>query len=219
MMENRNSPELYWKGGPARVGIELPRNISQSAADKAIKILEEFRSNCHEQSIIFDIANLGKHQWLNNHKHLLEKSKDNKISFGSNFPNAYQSPGKSTTSEMTIKDLLENLKPGGEFENQLAKMLIVFIYHLWEENCRDKIAGSLSISKNQIECDLMGDIRHIRNSIIHRNSDVRQEDLNHLKMLSQIWNLDPGKLLISNSMIHSLMEQINALRAKINLNL
>ena len=214
-MTDRNSPELYWQGGPFRVSIEHPRSISQGVADKAIRILEEFRSNCHEQSIIFDIASIGKHQWLNDRKHILEKSKDNKISFGSNVPNAYQSPRKSTTSEMPIKHLLENLKPGGEFENQLAKMLIVFIYHLWEDNFRDKIVDSLSISKNQVECNLMGDIRHIRNSIIHRNSDVRQEDLNHLKMLSQIWNIEPGKLLISNNMILSLMEQINALRVTI----
>ena len=215
MMTDRNSTELYWQGGPFRVSIEHPQSISQGAADKAIRILEEFRSNCHKQSIIFDIASIGKHQWLNDRKHILEKSKDNKISFGSNVPNAYQSPGKSTTSEMPIKHLLENLKPGGEFENQLAKMLIVFIYHLWEENFRDKIADSLSISKNLVECDLMGDIRKVRNSIIHKDSVVSQKLLSDLKILSQIWDLELGNLLISADMVSSLMEQINALRVTI----
>lgn len=204
------------------MSIQLPPSISQGTADKAIRILEEFRNNCHEQSIIFTIANVGKHQWLNKYKQSYEKSleinEDNKISFGSNPPNAYQSPGKSITAEIPIKHLLEKLKPEGEFENQLSKMLIVFIYYLWDDNFRDKIADSLSISKNQVECDLMGDIRHIRNSIIHKNSDIRQEDLNHLKMLSQIWDIKPGKLVISENMIHSLMEQINALYVKIKPN-
>ena len=215
MIAPPNSPQLYWQEGPFKVAIYLPWSIPQRTVDKTLKILEEFRNSCQEQSIIFDIANFGKHQWLNNYKHILEEGKDNKISFGTNPPDAYQLPGKSITGETSMKHLLENLKPRGEFENQLAKMLIVFIYHLWDDNFRDKIADSLSISKNQVECDLMGDIRHIRHSIIHKNSGVRQEDLNHFKMLSQIWDLKPGKLLISKNMIHSLMEQINALRVTI----
>ena len=215
-MTDHNSS--YRRGGTFKLRIELHRSIPQVAADKAIRTLEEIRSNCHEQSIIVDIANMGKRQWLNNSKHILEQNKDSKVCFGSQFPDAPQSPGQSTTSEMPIKDLLEMLKPEGEFESQLSKQFIVFIYHLWEENFRGQIADSLSISKDQVECDLMGDIRPIRNSIIHNNSDVRQENLNHLKILSQIWDLKPGKSVISKNMIHSLMEQINALYVKINPN-
>ncbi len=219
-MKDRSLSAL-WQGGPFQMSIEYPRHISQCTVNEAagileaIKILEDFCSNCQEQSIIFDIARLGKDQWLDKHKHILEKGKDNTIFFGTNFPDAYQSPGKSTTGKIPMKHLLENLKPRGEFENQLAKMLIVFIYHLWEDNCRNKIADSLSISKDRVECDLMGDIRKIRHSIIHKNSVVSQKLPNNLKILPQIWNIQPGLLIISENMVQSLMEQINALRVKI----
>ena len=211
----RNSSKPYWRGGPFRLTIELPLSIPQCVGDEVIKMLKEFRDSCQEQSIIFDIANLAKHKWLDDHKHILEQSSDNTILFGSNFPDAYQSPGSSVTGQMSVKRLLKYLGPRGEFESQLAKMIIIFIYHLWDDNFRGRIANSLSISKNLVECDLMGDIRHIRNSIIHKDSVVEPTDLNHLKILPQIWNIETGKLVISKTMIHALMEQINALRIAI----
>lgn len=214
-MTNDNSSDLYWQGGKFRCRILYPQSISRDEAYKALRIIEEFRSNCYEQDIIFVIARIAKDQWLKSHKHMFENSKDNMASFGTQFPDEPQSLGKSTTASIRHKDLLEMLEPEGKFESQLSKQFIVFVYHLWDENFRDKIADSLSISKKQVECDLMGDIRHIRNSIIHKNSDIRQKDLNHLKILSQIWDLKPAKLVISRKMIHSLMEQINALCVKI----
>lgn len=216
-MTNDNSPELYWRGGEFLYKIQYPQSISRDEAEKVLRIIEEFRSYCYEQEIIFVIATMAKDQWLKSHKHMFENSKDNTVFFGTQNPAADepQSPGNSTTSSILHKDLLEMLKTGGNFESQLSKQFIVFVYHLWDDNFRYKIADSLSISKNQVECDLMGDIRYIRHSIIHKNSDVRQEDLNHLKILSQIWDLKPGKLVISWKMIHSLMEQIKALYVKI----
>lgn len=211
-MTNSNSPELYWQEGEFQRRIQCPRSISHDAADKALGMIGEFFSNCEKQSIIVAIAAFGKHWSLK----MLKNSKDNnRTFFGTAPPDAPQSLGKSTISSILDKDLREMLKAEGEFENQLSKQFIVFVYHLWDDNFRYKIADSLSISKNQVECDLMGDIRRIRNSIIHENSDIRQEDLNHLKILSQIWDLKLGELVISWKMIHSLMEQINALYVKI----
>ncbi len=216
-MTDDNSSDLYWQGGKFRCRILYPGSISPYEASKAMRIIEDFRSYCYEQDIIFVIARVAKDQWLQSHKHMFENSKDNTVFFGTQNPAADepQSLGNSTTSSILHKDLLEMLEPGGKFESQLSKQFIVFVYHLWSENFRDKIAESLSISKDQVECDLMEDIRRIRNRIIHWNAVVRLKDLNHLKILSQIWDLKPGELLISNNMIHSLMEQINALYVKI----
>ena len=61
----------------------------------------------------------------------------------------------------------------------------------------------------------MGDIRKIRNEIIHPQSIIPQNLPNSLKILSRIWDIKLGKLLISSDMIRSLMEQINALRITI----
>ena len=218
MIEDRNSSKLYWQGGPFRLAINYPLNISQSTVVKAMKILEKFRDECHKLSIIFDIAQGGKHKWLNEYKNVLEQGNDNTIFFGTIAPGAHQSRGQSITSQTSMRHLLENLKPGGEFESQLSKMIVVFIFNLWDDNFRDKIARLFPISKNLVECDLMGDIRLIRNSIIHTDSVIRLTDLERLRLLRHIWPIEPGKLIISSNMIHALMEQINAMCIRIKSN-
>ena len=74
----------------------------------------------------------------------------------------------------------------------------------------------MSVSKRQVECSLMGAIRLVRNLIIHENSVVPQHFSAKLELLSQIWNLEPGELAITEKMVQSLMEQINAICVQID---
>ena len=76
----------------------------------------------------------------------------------------------------------------------------------------------LSIHLNQVQCTLMGDLRHIRNVIIHEDAVIPQDFSDKLELLPQIWSLEPGELRITEQMVHSLMEQINALRIQIDTN-
>ena len=117
---------------------------------------------------------------------------------------------------MKIGDFLKGLEEGGEFESQHARAFVVLIYHLWDEKCRPAIGKLLSVDpKKQVRCDLMGDLRLVRNLIIHNDSVVPQGFANRLTMLQEIWNLQPGELKLTEKMIHSLMEQINAIRVNI----
>ena len=194
-----------------------PSNYPQEGVERAVSSLEDFRNSCQQQFIAFFTANQGIRHNRDSFERRFEPRQGNnsRISFGTAFPDAEQLPGKSTIATMYQKDYLEALKAEREFENQQAKMFIVFIFHLWDDNFRHRIANSLSISNNLVECDLMGDIRLIRNSIIHRDSVVQPQDLNRLKMLPQIWNIEAGKLSISNNMVHAMMEQINAMCIRI----
>ena len=116
------------------------------------------------------------------------------ISTGSSFPNAKQSPGRSTIAEMTQGELLKGLEDEGLFEDHVAKSLVVVIYHLWNEYYRPRIAKAVSAEPNQVECALLGDIRRVRNLIIHKNSEVPGSFSNTLSFLPQIWNLEPAEL-------------------------
>ena len=61
----------------------------------------------------------------------------------------------------------------------------------------------------------MGDLRRIRNWIIHRDSIVPSDVGAKLPFITQIWNIEPGALWIAPDMIHLLMEQLNAMQVKI----
>ena len=62
-------------------------------------------------------------------------------------------------------ELLESLAAAGTFENYQARVLVVTIYHLWDDYYRDEIRKVLSVEKNQVKCALMGDIREVRHLI------------------------------------------------------
>ena len=64
-------------------------------------------------------------------------------------------------------------------------------------------------------CELLGDIRRVRNLIIHESSVVPGSFANSLTFLPQIWNFESTELRITSGMVHSLMEQLNALRLTI----
>ena len=116
---------------------------------------------------------------------------------------------------MTQGELLKSLEDGGLFEDHVAKSLVVVMYHLWNEYYRPRIAKAVIAEANQVECTLMGDIRRVRNLIIHENSVLPTNFPATLAFLPQIRGLESGVLRITGGMVHSLMEQVNALRLTI----
>lgn len=215
-MSNSQQSELYWRGGQFQVGIRHPSGASQASVSQALKVLKEFRDACQKQYAAFNGLVNGRPLAYKRFRQLLNPvDADRLFSIGSASPGSEQSPGKSVIVQMNQGEFLESLKEGGAFEQQHAKAFVVFIYHLWEENYRQRIANAMSVSKDRVDCALMGDIRRVRNVIIHDDSVVTKNFPCKLKLLSQIWDLNPGELRITEKMLHSCMEQLNAIRIQI----
>ena len=207
------SPDL-WAGGPFRVSLNCASDVPPKRVDRAIAALEAFRSDCQSHFCAFSGAINGRTLAYERLKGVMQSS-TNMISVGTGFPDSEQRPGESTIAEMRQGDLLDALRPGGVFEDRHAKAFMVMIYHRWDERFRYLVAESLSVSKNRIECDMMGDIRHVRHAIIHHDSEIRQETIDRLILLPRVWNLSVGALTLSEGMLHSLMEQINTLHVRV----
>ena len=207
---------LYWNGGPFIVRIEDIRTLPQEYDSEAIELLEEFRAAWHKYYFAFSHATLGYKAQYERYVKIIDPSNyENRISTGSSLPNAKQSPGSSTIAQMTQGELLRGLEHGGLFEDQIAKSLVVVVYHLWNEYYRPRIAKAVLAEPNQVECALLGDIRRVRNLIIHEKSVLPDSLSTTLTFLSQIWNLESAELTITSGMVRSLMEQVNALRLTI----
>ena len=212
-MTSPSQSKLYWNGGPFRVSISHASNIPAITVENAIAILEEFRVESQKQYMAFDGAVNGRNEAYKRYENMFKPThRINRISVGTGLPDSPQSPGSSTIASMTQVDFLEGMKPGGEFENQHARALIVLIYHLWDEKYRRKLSQVFSLPLENIRCSLMGDIRHIRNLIIHENSVVPPGFRDRLELLPEIWNFEVGDLRITANMVHSFMEQLNAIR-------
>ena len=213
MYEDQNSTALYWEEGPFRVCIESDASVPQDLVNEAVAILERFRHECLVLSSFFYLATGGLDEFRKRNADWIEQSGENTYFFGTQVPDQPQSRGRSTVSQISRFRLRELLDSGEAYDMQ-AKLTIVYIYHLWEDNYRAYVAKRLSLDKNQVECDLMGDIRLVRNEIVHNNSQLDENTINELKMLPSIWNLRPGTLVLSNAMFHALMEQLNAIRIR-----
>ena len=209
-----DSLKLYWDGGPFRISLQHPSHLPNNLAKMAIEILEEFRSDCQSQYCAFSGSVNGRALAYEKFKRSIV-SKKGTLFVGNAPPDAKQRPGKSTIVQISQGDFLDGLSSGGKFEDLNSKAFIVMVYHRWEEHFRHLISRTLSVPKKSVQCDLMGDVRQVRNVIIHHSSAMSQTTKKKLTLLPQIWDLPIGPLHISEKMLHSLMEQINAIHVKV----
>ncbi|MEM7790387.1 MAG: hypothetical protein AAF546_03205 [Verrucomicrobiota bacterium] len=117
------------------------------------------------------------------------------------------------TAALKIKDLLRYSKKGGEFQDTLAKSTVVVIYSEWEEFFRPRIARIHGVSLGGVESPLMGDIRRVRNCIVHDRSVLAEK---HTKLDVLDWHLKVGKLVIDQGMLKRVIEQIREIKIGIN---
>lgn len=105
---------------------------------------------------------------------------------------------------------------GGEFEQLNTKASVVFIYALWEDGIRAKVADLLGVDKSDVRCALMGDLGLIRNVIIHQSKKAKRDYKLKASFLPQIWEIDPDDVIITSSMLQTLFEQLNAIQVNIH---
>jgi len=110
-------------------------------------------------------------------------------------------------SELKGKDALNGMKINGLFSQLIAKGLIVWVYALWEDY-RKKIAKELDVETNDVCCDLMGDVRIIRNWITHDNAEADAK-VSDLKVLD--WPNEEGPIVITIKEMQELKMAINSM--------
>jgi hypothetical protein len=102
---------------------------------------------------------------------------------------------KKSLHDTTLRGVKGRLSVDGYDSRKAAETAIVFTYHIWEEKYRGKIAGR---DGKPIEySDIMGDLRLIRNSIIH-NKGIAKPDVLKCKVFSRFKPGDQIALSVSD---------------------
>jgi hypothetical protein len=70
----------------------------------------------------------------------------------------------------------------GPFSQLLAHGVLDLVYALWNETFRKLVAQELGVKTQEIQWDIMGDLRIVRNMIIHNNCEV-DDSARRLKLL------------------------------------
>lgn len=85
--------------------------------------------------------------------------------------------------ECTQGQLKERLQKGALNEILLGYFCLSMIYDFWED-VRGLLAGELKIEKNSIVADVFGDIRNLRNDIMHHKGVATRQNVGKNKMFT-----------------------------------
>ena len=191
-------------------------NVSESQKQAATELLEEF--HVRVQRLFFAFGELGRGRELL--KTNLEQTFDPAhsearyfaaaASWDNDDPNNLQ---LKTVAGMKQGELIEALRRGGEFENQNCQALIVFMYHLWDEFYRPKIATALGLEQaRQLKSDFFGDIRLIRSAIIHNRAVLTKSQYRNLKVCKHLEELRPGELKLTSNTTQEIVAGLDPLQ-------
>ena len=96
----------------------------------------------------------------------------------------------------------------GKFSELIARSLVIDIFTEWEEVRRKKIAKICGVEKNNVNADLMGDVRNIRNFLVHKKWKDKK-----LKVLR--WTIDQESFCITDNMFEELVQKIKLMKVRI----
>lgn len=86
------------------------------------------------------------------------------FSYGTGDPNDRDSMHLYSTTQGELRRRNDN---GGKNRRLLGQRFIVDLYAFWEDEYRSRLAVALGVHRGEIASDIFGDIRILRNSIIH----------------------------------------------------
>jgi hypothetical protein len=76
-----------------------------------------------------------------------------------------------------------NSKSGSNAQ-QLSQAILIFLFTYWEYEIRPRLANYKNVESNEIYSDIMGDLRILRNVILHQKGIMSLDDHKRLKKLS-----------------------------------
>jgi len=117
-----------------------------------------------------------------------------------------------TIASIKQGELIQALRRGGDFEIQNCHAFVVFIFHLWDEYYRPRIAKAMGLEQSkQLKSDLFGDVRLLRNAIIHNQAILTESEYGRLRSLSGLEELSPGELRLTTQSIQAIVTDLNPL--------
>ena len=220
MGDSRLDPEMLittmlqigWPGGTLSLRcIGVPK-ISKEAAAEIRNAMQQFSSEC-QMMLVWFAAILGSQGAMRRHlEDVAEQGEPFTI-------NTYRPDGRvdSILARVPVNSVVEAFAEAGDFERLYAKAFVVFTYQIWEEVTRPKIAEALKVEKPEhVKADLMGDWRHLRNWLIHRNKTTENDYFNKAKTLSNALVMQPGDPSLTANDVATLMQHLNHMQVDVN---
>jgi hypothetical protein len=106
---------------------------------------------------------------------------------------SYEDPTKPDIIHNQIirsDEYLEANRPGGRNEQQHSRSILIFLFTYWEAEIRPRLARAKGVAPNDIQSDIMGDLRTLRNVILHAKGVLRPDKHASLRLLGDMFEAD-----------------------------
>ena len=180
--------------------------------DNGPKALDAFRRACQEYVVFYEFVCDGMpslRRFIEQlmRQHSVGRSDPYRVGVGHPVSGLYP-------ASLSLGEVLDKSDQNGDFKNLIGKLTIVAIFSIWEDYYRDKLAEELNLQKkrkkerkNRITSELMGDIRHIRICIVHKNSIISDESSRFSVLNPQ--HFPEGPLQLTRTLMAEIMHSIN----------
>ncbi len=95
-----------------------------------------------------------------------------------------------------------------------SNMFVVNVFAFWEHFHRRKIASLLLLDKNDLQSPIMGDLRYLRNSIVHNNGKANSE-IRRCRLLQ--WYEKGEAIFLDNDRVAEIIYHMKLLVRELNL--
>lgn len=114
-----------------------------------------------------------------------------------------KSPDVVHSRIVTADNFIEENSPAGINQRQISYSVIVFIYTYWEADIRPRLVKAAGEDEKKVTSEIMGDLRCLRNSILHTKGVLTHERHKKLIILKDCFALDE-QIEISYELMHQI---------------
>ncbi len=114
-------------------------------------------------------------------------------------------------SELPLSHLRAGMKRDGPISQIIAHGILSWMYAAWNDKARKEIAAELGVGENEVLCDVMGDLRLLRNAIAH-DFATAGDTVANLRELS--W-FKPGRLVLTSADMDKIQLAVNGMTVRI----
>jgi len=115
---------------------------------------------------------------------------------------------------VTADNFIQENSLGGINQRQLSYSIIVFIFTYWEDEIRPRLAEAAKVDPKDVKSEIMGDLRCIRNSILHTKGVFSPEWYGKLVVLKDCFAAGQ-QIEISYELMHQIFVKIKQGCAKL----
>ena len=115
---------------------------------------------------------------------------------------------------VTTKSFIQENSPGAINQRQLSYSVIVFIFTYWEDEIRPRLAEAANVEAKDIKSEIMGDLRCIRNSILHTKGVFTPDWHKKLVILKDCFAVEE-QIEVSYELMHQIFVKIKQGCAKL----